>query len=105
MLHAEVVTHLVSYRRRDDGNNLVVVHRDTAGELIGANWPLQSLPDHATIEDFSGQQLCIVVRVILYQIFLAIVEEAAQRLVAVGREIGEILFRPDDDTQQCDKYV
>lgn len=105
VFHPEVVAHLVGYCRGHDSNNLVVVHRDTARELVSADRPLQRLSHHAAVENFAGQQLCIVVWVVLHEILLAVVQEASQRLVAVGREISEILLRPDDNAQQCDKYV
>jgi len=53
MLHAKIVSHLVSDSRRDQTNDARVVHGDATGEFISAYRSLESLADYAAIESDS----------------------------------------------------
>jgi hypothetical protein len=105
MLHAEIVTHFVGNCCCYDSNDFAVIHWHATGKLKGANRPLESFSNNTSIKGLASQQLSVVIRMFLHQSLLAIVEETPQSFIAITWQVGEILLRPNDDAEQCDKDI
>lgn len=105
VLHAEVVSHLVSHGGGNDGQHLAVQHAHAARVGVRADGTLQGFAHHAALERLLGQQLRIVVGMLQHQLGAAIVQEIVQRDVAVDGELNLVRLVPDNHAHQCNKDV
>lgn len=85
--------------------HLAIVGVDSTRVIIGTDSLLESLANDSALERRVGDKLSIIVRYLLDQHILAVVEKVGQRLTAVLADVNFILFRPYDRTNDCNLDV
>jgi hypothetical protein len=100
VVHPKVVTHLVSHSSGHKANHITVPHVDPARELIGANGAFEGLADDPALKLNAGQELGIVIGMILDQPLFPVVQEVLQGRVPVGGQGDLVVLCPHDNAHQ-----
>jgi hypothetical protein len=105
VLHPKVVPHLVRDSGGHEADYVAVPHVDAPRELVSAHGALQGLAHDAPVKLDAGQQLGVVVGVVLDQALPPVVQEVCERVVAFGGERDLVVIRPHDDANEGDVDV